>query len=80
MAEERQAAELTDRVIERHAIDRFVGAVRAGQSQALVVHGEAGVGKTALLEYLAGQAAGCRVRGLRGSSRRWSWRSRDCIS
>ena len=36
-------------------------AVRAGESRALVVHGEAGVGKTALLEYLAGQAPGCRV-------------------
>jgi hypothetical protein len=42
-------------------LDRLVEAVRAGESQALVVHGEAGVGKTALLEYLAGHAAGCRV-------------------
>jgi predicted ATPase len=27
----------------------------------LVVHGEPGVGKSALLEYLAGRADGCRV-------------------
>src|SRR4030095_10030642 len=36
-------------------------AVRGGQSQALVVRGDPGVGKTALLDYLAGQARGCRV-------------------
>jgi DNA-binding CsgD family transcriptional regulator len=39
----------------------LVTAVRAGQSRVLVVRGEPGVGKTALLDYLAGQAAGCRV-------------------
>jgi DNA-binding CsgD family transcriptional regulator len=42
-------------------LDRFVDAVRAGESRALVVHGEPGVGKTALLEYLVEQATGCRV-------------------
>jgi len=42
-------------------LDRLVEAVRAGESRALVVHGEAGVGKTALLEYMAGHAPGCRV-------------------
>ena len=36
-------------------------AVRGGASRALVVRGEAGVGKTALLEDLAGRASGCRV-------------------
>jgi predicted ATPase len=35
--------------------------VRAGRSRVLVVRGEAGVGKTALLDELAGQAQGCRV-------------------
>jgi hypothetical protein len=35
--------------------------VRAGQSRVLVVRGEAGVGETALLDYLARQAASCRV-------------------
>ncbi len=36
-------------------------AVGAGESRVLVLHGEAGVGKTALLEYLAGHATGCQV-------------------
>jgi len=35
--------------------------VRAGEGQALVVRGEPGVGKTVLLDYLAGRASGCRV-------------------
>jgi DNA-binding CsgD family transcriptional regulator len=35
--------------------------VRAGRSQVLVLHGEAGVGKTALLDYLQERASGCRV-------------------
>ncbi|HXL87456.1 MAG TPA: AAA family ATPase [Streptosporangiaceae bacterium] len=35
--------------------------VRAGRSRVLVVRGEPGVGKTALLDELAGLAAGCRV-------------------
>jgi DNA-binding CsgD family transcriptional regulator len=56
-----RATELTDRRRERDALDRLVGAVRAGQSRALVVRGDPGVGKTLLLEYLAGQARGCRV-------------------
>ena len=42
-------------------LDRFADAVRAGQSRVLVLYGEAGAGKTALLDYLAGRAQGCRV-------------------
>jgi DNA-binding CsgD family transcriptional regulator len=56
-----RAPGLTGRDAERRVLDRLAGAVRAGESRALVVHGEAGVGKTALLEYLAGHAPGCRV-------------------
>ena len=52
---------LVDRRAECGALDQFIEAVRAGESRALVLSGEAGVGKTALLEYLAGQAAGCHV-------------------
>ena len=45
------------------ALDRLVEAVRAGESRALVVRGDPGAGKTALLDYLArgASAAGCRV-------------------
>ena len=46
---------------ECEALDRLVADLRAGQSQVLVVRGEAGVGKTALLEYLLERAAGCRI-------------------
>src|ERR1700694_3784927 len=46
---------------EREVLDRLIEAVRAGESRALVVRGEPGVGKTALLEYLVEQASGCRV-------------------
>jgi hypothetical protein len=42
-------------------LDRLIEAVRAGVSRALVVCGEPGTGKTALLDYLAGRASGCRV-------------------
>jgi DNA-binding CsgD family transcriptional regulator len=43
------------------ALDRLVEDVRAGQSRVLVLRGEAGVGKTALLEYVQGRASGCRI-------------------
>jgi DNA-binding CsgD family transcriptional regulator len=48
---------LVDRREEREVLDRLVGGVLAGQSRVLVVRGDAGVGKTALLEYLAAAAA-----------------------
>jgi hypothetical protein len=43
------------------ALAELSAAVRRGQSQALVVWGEAGVGKTALLDYLSGTATDHRV-------------------
>ncbi|HXJ26732.1 MAG TPA: ATP-binding protein, partial [Streptosporangiaceae bacterium] len=54
---------LTDRLGERAALGQLADAVRAGESRALVMRGDPGVGKTALLDHLAGQASGsgCRV-------------------
>jgi DNA-binding CsgD family transcriptional regulator/tetratricopeptide (TPR) repeat protein len=60
------AAELTGRLSERDVLDRFVAGVRAGEGRALVVRGEPGVGKTALLDYLAGRASGCLVARVAG--------------
>jgi DNA-binding CsgD family transcriptional regulator len=57
---------LTDRHAERGVLDGLVEAVRAGESRVLVVHGEPGVGKTALLEYVAGRASRCRVLRMAG--------------
>jgi DNA-binding CsgD family transcriptional regulator/tetratricopeptide (TPR) repeat protein len=58
-----RAPDLTDRRTERRVLDRFAAGVRDGQGSALVVRGDPGVGKTVLLEYLAGGAtsSGCRV-------------------
>ena len=42
-------------------LDGQLQRVRAGESSVLVVRGEAGVGKTALLEYVADRASGCRI-------------------
>ena len=52
---------LLDRRSECEAIDLLLEAVRAGESRALVVRGEPGVGKSALLEYVAERASGCRT-------------------
>ena len=55
------ASGLTGRRAERGVLDALLAAVQAGQSRVLVVHGEAGAGKTALLDYLTGGASRCRV-------------------
>src|SRR5271155_5378557 len=51
---------LLDRLPERAALSQLLDAARAGRSGVLVMHGEPGVGKTALLEYAVGSAAGLR--------------------
>jgi DNA-binding CsgD family transcriptional regulator len=52
---------LRGRRAECQQLDQLIEAVRAGMSRALVIRGEAGVGKSALLEYLVAEASGCRV-------------------
>src|SRR3954447_5170054 len=52
---------LVDRVAERDVLDKLVAGVRSGQSGVLVLRGEAGVGKSALLLHLSGAATGCRI-------------------
>jgi DNA-binding CsgD family transcriptional regulator len=52
---------LVGRRAECRVLDQLLEAVRAGQSRVLVMHGEPGAGKSALLEYLAGRAGDCRV-------------------
>jgi DNA-binding CsgD family transcriptional regulator len=47
-------------------LDRLLDGARAGRSGALVVEGEAGVGKTALLEYAIASASDLRVLGAVG--------------
>ena len=47
-------------------LSSLVAAAKAGRSQVLVLRGEAGIGKTALLEFLLDRAAGCRVARVAG--------------
>jgi ATP/maltotriose-dependent transcriptional regulator MalT len=47
-------------------LDALIGQVRAGHSAALAVTGEAGIGKTSLLEYAVSQAGGLLVLRARG--------------
>src|SRR5271155_4467313 len=55
---------LLDRLPERAALSQLLDAARAGRSGVLVMRGEPGVGKTALLEYAIESAAGLRVAGV----------------
>src|SRR5499425_793574 len=52
---------LRGRRSELAALDRLLAEARAGQSRVLVLRGEAGAGKTVLLDYLQEQASGFRV-------------------
>src|SRR3954468_10034970 len=52
---------LHDRRVEREALERLLAAVHGGQSRGLVVSGDPGVGKTALMESVIASASGFRV-------------------
>src|SRR5215216_229724 len=54
-------SELLGRTSEREVVDRLLANVRGGQSGLIVIRGEAGIGKTALLQYAAHRASGFRV-------------------
>ena len=61
MVTEGPAEVLHGRRIECEVLGRLLAVVRGGQSRVLVVSGEAGVGKTALVESVIGSASGFRV-------------------
>jgi DNA-binding CsgD family transcriptional regulator len=54
-------APLRGRQSECRQLDRLVNSARHGASPVLVISGEAGIGKSALLDHLVAQTAGCRV-------------------
>jgi hypothetical protein len=58
------------------ALDGLLDRVRGGRSAVLVLRGEAGIGKTALLGYLTERAAGLSVARCMGVGcwpSRWDW-------
>src|SRR3954449_5708153 len=57
---------LQGRSDEHAVLDRLLREVRGGQSAVLVIRGEAGVGKTALLRHAVGQASGFRATQIAG--------------
>jgi hypothetical protein len=59
-------AELLDRDGEKEMLERLLADVREGNSSALVLRGEAGIVKTALLRYAAQQASGFRIAQIAG--------------
>jgi DNA-binding CsgD family transcriptional regulator len=61
------ASGFLDRTTEREVLDRLLAQAREGQSAVLVIRGEAGIGKTALLRYAARRASGLRVAQVTGA-------------
>lgn len=58
---------LIGREAERQVVDSLVAGARTGRSGVLLITGEAGIGKTALLDYAADAAQGMRVHRLVGT-------------
>ena len=57
---------LVDRAVEAEAIDRLLAAAREGLSGVLVLRGEPGIGKTALLDHAIGNASDMQVAQVTG--------------
>ena len=49
------------RARECETLDHLLDGVRARRSQALVLYGEAGIGKTTLLDYIEARGSGCHI-------------------
>jgi DNA-binding CsgD family transcriptional regulator len=62
-----RASGFLGRTSEREELDRLLATAGGGQSAVLVIRGEAGIGKTALLRYAARQASGLRVAQVAGA-------------
>ena len=61
MSQDHRGPRLWGRHSECEALVRLLEGARAGKSSVLVLRAESGGGKSALLDYLADQASGCRV-------------------
>ena len=61
-----RAPSFRGRARERATLDGMLDSVREGASAVLVIRGEAGIGKTSLMQYCARQASGCRVTQIAG--------------
>src|SRR6188472_129702 len=57
---------LTGRARECAALDKMLDRVRDGEGAVLVLRGEAGIGKSALMSYCAGRASGYRLAHVAG--------------
>lgn len=57
---------LLGRSNEYRRLEALVGEARAGNGGTFVIRGEPGIGKSELLEYVAGHSSGCRVERARG--------------
>src|SRR3954468_22105421 len=55
------SARMLDRQDECRALDELLEVARSGRSAAVVLRGEVGIGKTALLQYLLEHSTGCRT-------------------
>src|SRR6516165_1686170 len=60
-------ASLWGRLSECESLNRLLTNLQSGESQVLVIRGEPGGGKSALLDYLVREASGCRVARAAGS-------------
>jgi DNA-binding NarL/FixJ family response regulator len=77
MAAATGASEFLNRNSEREHLDTLLADVGEGHSAALVLRGEAGVGKTALPRYAARRAFGFRVAQIAGNARKRIVETRD---